>query len=217
MGWIPETATLTPPPRRDAGLERHPENERAFQERLMEVYAGFLEHTDTQAGRLLDELESMGIRDNTLFIYILSDNGASAEGMQGTVAELLAQNGIPSTVAEQMAAVQKLGGLSAIGGPKTDNMYYSAWAWAGDTPFRYMKLIASDFGGTRTPMAISWPAHQGRQDAAAAVPPRQRRRADDLRGSARPRSWTASGRTRSTARASPIPSTRRPLRGARRR
>ena len=101
----------------------------------------------------------MGIRDSTLFIYILSDNGASAEGMQGSVAELNAQNGIPSTVAEQQAVLQPLGGLAALGGPRVDNMYHSAWAWAGDTPFRYMKLIASDFGGTRTPMVISWPGH----------------------------------------------------------
>lgn len=124
----------------------------------MEVYAGFLEHTDVQVGKLVDELDAMGIRDNTLFIYIFSDNGASAEGMQGSVAELNAQNGIPSTVAEHIGVLDGLGGLSAIGGPRTDNMYHSAWAWAGDAPFRYTKLIASDFGGTRTPMVISWPA-----------------------------------------------------------
>ena len=158
MGWIPETATLAPRPEGLPAWTDIPADERAFQERLMEVYAGFLEHTDAQAGRLLDELDAMGIRDNTLFLYILSDNGASAEGLGGTVAELLVHNGITSSVAEQLAAVQKIGGLSAIGGLKTDNMYHSAWAWAGDTPFRYTKLIASDFGGTRTPMAISWPA-----------------------------------------------------------
>jgi arylsulfatase len=124
----------------------------------MEVYAGFLEHTDVQVGKLVDELKAMGIRDNTLFIYIVSDNGASAEGVDGSVAELNAQNGIPTTVAEHIAVAQKLGGLSAIGGPRMDNMYHSAWAWAGDAPFRYTKLIAADFGGTRTPMVISWPA-----------------------------------------------------------
>ena len=123
----------------------------------MEVYAGFLEHTDAQVGRLIDELEARGIRDNTLVIYILSDNGASAEGIDGSVAELNSQNGIPSTVAEHIAVVERLGGLDAIGGPKMDNMYHSAWAWAGDSPFRYTKLIAADWGGTRTPMVISWP------------------------------------------------------------
>jgi arylsulfatase len=74
------------------------------------------------------------------------------------VAELNSQNGIPSTTAEHIAVAQQLGGLDAIGGPKMDNMYHSGWAWAGDSPFRYTKLIASDWGGTRTPMVISWPA-----------------------------------------------------------
>jgi len=158
MGWIPEDTTLAPRPDGMPAWEDIPESERAFQERLMEVYAGFLEHTDVQVGKLIDELEAQGIRDNTLVIYIFSDNGASAEGMQGTIAELNAQNGIPSTVAEHIAVLDELGGLEAIGGPRTDNMYHSAWAWAGDSPFRYTKLIASDWGGTRTPMVISWPA-----------------------------------------------------------
>ncbi len=157
MGWIPAEATLTPRPESMPAWRDIPEAERAFQERLMEVYAGFLEHTDVQVGKLVDELEALGIHDNTLFIYIVSDNGASAEGMEGSVAELNAQNGIPSTVVEHIAVAQNLGGLAAIGGPKMDNMYHSAWAWAGDTPFRFTKLIASDFGGTRTPMVISWP------------------------------------------------------------
>jgi arylsulfatase A-like enzyme len=157
MGWIPEDAVRSPRPEGMIEWKDIPENERAFQERLMEVYAGFLEHTDTQVGKLIDELEEQDIRDNTLVIYILSDNGASAEGMEGSIAELNAQNGIPSTVAEHIAVLKSFGGLKALGGPKTDNMYNSAWAWAGDSPFRYTKLIASDFGGTRTPMVISWP------------------------------------------------------------
>jgi len=158
MGWIPADAELASRPEGMPAWSDIPDSERPFQERLMEVYAGFLEHTDTQVGKLVDALEGMGIRDNTLFIYIFSDNGASAEGMQGSLAELNAQNGIPTTVAEHIAVARSLGGLSAIGGPRTDNMYHSAWAWAGDTPFRYVKLIAGDFGGTRTPMVISWPA-----------------------------------------------------------
>ncbi len=111
-----------------------------------------------QAGKLIDELEARGIRDNTIVIYIVGDNGAAAEGIEGTVAELMAQNGIPSTVDEHIAVVEQLGGLEEIGGPKMDNMYNAAWAWAGDSPFRYTKLVAADWGGTRTPMVISWPA-----------------------------------------------------------
>ena len=157
MGWIPADTKLAPRPEGIPAWEDIPEDERAFQARLMEVYAGFLEHTDVQVGKLIDELDERGIRDNTMVIYILSDNGASAEGVEGSVAELNSQNGIPSTVAEHIAVAEKLGGLDEIGGPKMDNMYHSAWAWAGDSPFRYTKLIAADWGGTRTPMVISWP------------------------------------------------------------
>jgi len=157
MGWIPAETKLAPRPEGMPAWEDVPEEEKAFQARLMEVYAGFLEHTDVQVGKLIDELEARGIRDNTLVIYIVSDNGASAEGMEGSVAELNAQNGIPSTVDEQIAITEQVGGLDAIGGPKMDNMYHSGWAWAGDSPFRYTKLIAADWGGTRTPMVISWP------------------------------------------------------------
>jgi arylsulfatase len=77
--------------------------------------------------------------------------------MNGSIAELNAQNGISTTVEEHMDMTEELGGFEVIGGPKTDNMYNAAWAWAGDAPFRYTKLVASDFGGTRTPMVISWP------------------------------------------------------------
>jgi arylsulfatase len=157
MGWIPADTQLAPRPEGMPAWKDIPEDEKAFQARLMEVYAGFFEHTDVQVGRLIDELEARGIRDNTMVIYILSDNGASAEGLEGSVAELNSQNGIPSTVAEHIAIAEQLGGLEEIGGPKMDNMYRSAWAWAGDSPFRYTKLIAADWGGTRTPMVISWP------------------------------------------------------------
>ncbi len=157
MGWIPADTERPPRPEGMPAWEDVPDEEKPFQARLMEVYAGFLEHTDAQVGRLIDELEARGIRDNTLVIYIVSDNGASAEGIDGSVAELNSQNGIPSTVAEHIAVAEELGGLEAIGGPRMDNMYHSAWAWAGDSPFRYTKLIAADWGGTRTPMVISWP------------------------------------------------------------
>ena len=137
MGWIPADTVRPPRPEEMPAWNDLSDKERAFQERLMEVYAGFFEHTDVQVGRLIDELEARGIRDNTIVIYILSDNGASAEGMGGSVAELNAQNAIPTTVDEHIAVAEQLGGLEAVGGPKMDNMYHSAWAWAGDSPFRY--------------------------------------------------------------------------------
>ena len=124
----------------------------------MEVFAGFVEHVDVQAGKVMDELDRLGIRDNTIVFYIFGDNGSSAEGQNGTISELLAQNQIPNSISQHLAALSKLGGLDALGGPKVDNMYHAGWAWAGDTPFHYTKLIASHFGGTRNPMAVSWPA-----------------------------------------------------------
>ena len=124
----------------------------------MEVFAGFVEHVDVQVGKVIDELDRLGIRDNTIVFYIFGDNGSSAEGQNGSISELLAQNQIPNTMQQQIEALNKLGGLDALGGPKVDNMYHAGWAWAGSTPFHHTKLVASHFGGTRNPMAISWPA-----------------------------------------------------------
>ena len=97
------------------------------------------------------------MRDNTLVFYIFGDNGSSAEGQNGSISELLAQNQIPNTIAQQLEALDGIGGLDALGGPKADNMYHAGWAWAGGTPFRHTKLVASHFGGTRNPLVIDWP------------------------------------------------------------
>lgn len=157
MGLVSPDSELSPRPKSLAGWDSIPKEERAFQERLMEVYAGFLEHTDVQVGHLVDAVDEMGIRDNTIIIYIQSDNGPSAEGVEGSIAELNAQNAIPSKVSEHIDVLNKVGGLDALGGPRVDNMYHAGWAWAGSSPYRYVKLVAGDFGGTRTPMVISWP------------------------------------------------------------
>jgi arylsulfatase len=124
----------------------------------MEVFAGFTEHVDHEVGRLVDEVEQLGYGDNTLILYIWGDNGASAEGQNGTISELLAQNGIPSTTEQHIKALDSLGGLDVLGSPKTENMYHAGWAWAGGAPYKATKLIASHFGGTRNPMAVRWPA-----------------------------------------------------------
>ncbi len=157
LEWVPEDAVLANRPADMAAWDDIPESERDFQRRLMEVYAGFLEHTDTQAGKVISELDNLGIRDNTIVFYIVGDNGASAEGQEGTISEFLAQNLIPSTIDQQLEALDELGGLDALGTAKTENMYHAGWAWAGNAPFRYTKLVASHFGGTRNPMVFSWP------------------------------------------------------------
>ena len=156
-GWIPQTAQLTPRPESMASWDSIPEDEKPFQRRLMEVFAGFTEHADYNAGRVIDEIEKQGKLDNTLIFYIWGDNGSSSEGLYGTISEQLAQNGIPTKISQHLEALKELGGLDALGGPKTDNMYHAAWAWAGSTPYKSTKLVGAHFGGTRQPMAISWP------------------------------------------------------------
>ncbi|OCP21256.1 MULTISPECIES: arylsulfatase [unclassified Ensifer] len=158
-GIIPADTKLTERDPTMASWDSIPEAQRPFQERLMELFAGFVEHTDTQVGRLIDGMEQRGLKDNTLIFYIFGDNGSSSEGQQGSISELLAQNNIANTVEQQIDALNKLGGLPTLGTGKTDNMYHAGWAWAGGTPFKGTKLMASYFGGTRNPMVVSWPGH----------------------------------------------------------
>lgn len=156
-GWVPEDAVLTPRPESLQGWDDIPDHQKPFQARLMEVCAGFGEHADVQAGRVVDELERLGYADDTIVIYIWGDNGSSGEGQNGTISELLAQNMIPTTIDQHIAALEELGGLDALGTPATDNQYHAAWAWAGSSPYQGMKLMASHLGGTRNPMFIQWP------------------------------------------------------------
>jgi arylsulfatase A-like enzyme len=158
LGWIPQNAQLTPRPATLASWDSIPEAEKPFQRRLMEVWAGFVEHADHNAGKVIDEIERQGKLDNTLVFYIWGDNGSSAEGQNGTISELLAQNGIPTTIQQHIKALNELGGLDVLGSPKTDNMFHAGWAWAGSTPYKSTKLVGAHFGGTRQPMAVSWPA-----------------------------------------------------------
>ncbi len=157
-GWIPASAVNTPRPADLASWDSIPEDQKPFQRRLMEVYAGFCEHVDHEVGRLVDEVENLGYGDDTLILYIWGDNGASAEGQNGTISELVAQNGIPTKIEQHIKALESLGGLDVLGSPKTDPMYHAGWAWAGGAPYKGTKLLASHFGGTRNPMAVRWPA-----------------------------------------------------------
>lgn len=156
-GWIPQSAELTARPETMASWDSIPEDERPFQRRLMEVFAGFAEHADHYAGTVIDEIDRLGELDNTLIFYIWGDNGSSAEGLNGTISEQLAQNAIPSEISQHLAALEELGGLEALGGRKTDNMYHAGWAWAGSAPYQGTKLMGSYFGGTRNPMLVAWP------------------------------------------------------------
>ena len=153
MGWIPSDAQLTPRPATLASWDSIPDDEKPFQRRLMEVFAGFTEHVDVQIGRIVDEIDRLGYGDNTLILYILGDNGASAEGQNGTISELLAQNGIPTTTKQQIAALNTLGGLDVLGSPKTDPCIMPAG------PGRAVRLIRRPSSSPRISVAraIRWP------------------------------------------------------------
>ena len=147
----------------------------------MEVYAGFTEHVDHEVGRVVDEIDHLGYGDNTLIMYIWGDNGASAEGQDGTISELLAQNGIPSTTEQHIKALNALGGLDVLGSPKTDNMYHAGWAWAGGAPLQGDKTDRVAFRRHAQPHGDPLAgANQARPHAARPVPSRQRYRPDHL-------------------------------------
>ncbi|KAA9111285.1 arylsulfatase [Microbacterium rhizomatis] len=159
LGVIPADTELTPRDDAFPAWDSLTDDERALYARQMEVYAGYQENADHNIGRLIDEIERMGQLDNTLILYIWGDNGASLEGtLTGSFNELTMQNGIPLTSEQQLALIDAHGGLDSWGGPDTAPHCSAAWAWAGNTPFRWGKQVASHLGGTRNPMVVSWPA-----------------------------------------------------------
>jgi len=152
MGVIPKGTTLTPRPKEIPAWDDHTQEQKRFMARQAENYADFLEHTDYEVGRLVDALREMGELENTLVIYIIGDNGSSAEGtLTGVINELMSLNGFQPKFEEMMHRIDE------IGLPGTSPHYAVGWAWAGDTPFQWTKQIASHFGGTRNGTIISWP------------------------------------------------------------
>ena len=153
MGIIPASADLTVRPKEIPSWDSQSADEKKLEERQMETFAGFAEHTDEQLGRLMDALDDMGVKDNTLVIYIVGDNGASAEGGPlGAYNEMMALNGIVQNAAINMPHLENWGE------PSTFPHYAIGWAWAGDTPFQWTKQIASHYGGTTNGCVIRWPA-----------------------------------------------------------
>ncbi len=152
LGVIPVDAKLTPRPVEiPAWSEMNSDQKRLF-ERQMETFAGFAEHTDHEVGRLVEQLETIGELDNTLFFYIVGDNGSSAEGgPEGTYNEMMALNGIVGKADQMMEHIDEWGG------PSTFPHFAIGWAWAGNTPFQWTKQVASHFGGTRNAMVLHWP------------------------------------------------------------
>jgi arylsulfatase len=127
-----------------------PANEKKLYARMMEVFAGFVTHTDYHYGRLFEFLKSIGEFDNTLIMFV-SDNGASAEGgPHGSVNENKFFNNVPDSVDENL----KL--LAQLGGPNTFNHYAWGWTHAGNTPFKRWKRETYR-GGASDPFIVHWP------------------------------------------------------------
>ncbi len=150
MGIVPDGTTLAP---RNPGVEPWDElsdAKRALYTRMQEAFAGFLDHTDDQIGRLIDYLDETDLLDDTL-VLLVSDNGASQEGgKHGTLNELAFFNRIPMPVDTMLDRVDE------IGGPNVYNNYPWGWAQVGNTPLRFYKQNTYE-GGIRDPLIVHWP------------------------------------------------------------
>ena len=154
LGVVPEGAELTAPNPEIPHWDEMADELKPVLARQMEVYAGFLDHTDAQVGKLVDALEELEILDDTLFIYIIGDNGASAEGTpQGTFNEMIPANGFNDLETPEFMASH----MDDFGGPTSFNHYAVGWAHAMNTPFQWTKQVASHFGGTRNGTVVHWP------------------------------------------------------------
>jgi len=154
LGVIPADAELTARPPEIPAWADMPDDLKPVLARQMEVYAGFMEHTDHHVGRFIDALAELDILDNTLVYCIIGDNGASAEGtLQGTFNELMVLNGAAALETTEFMASH----IDDFGTPRAYNHYAVGWAHAMDTPYQWTKQVASHWGGTRTGTIVRWP------------------------------------------------------------
>jgi len=157
LGIMPENAKLPPWPEGEKGLPKWDSLgllEKKLFIKQMDVYGAYLAYADHEIGRVIQEVEDLGELNNTLIIYISGDNGASAEGMlNGTPNEYTTFNGVAVPVKAQYLW------YPFWGSDKTFPHFAAEWAWAMDTPFKWVKQVASHFGGTAQGMAMSWPGH----------------------------------------------------------
>ena len=154
-GVVPPDAELTARHAEIPAWVDMPDELKAVLARQMEVYAGFLEHTDHHIGRLVDALEAINALDNTLVFYILGDNGASAEGhINGSFNEYLFMNGAAALETPEFLASR----IDLLGTPQAFNHFSVGWAHAMDTPYQWTKQVASHWGGTRNATVVHWPA-----------------------------------------------------------
>src|SRR5687768_17089082 len=153
LGLVPQNVKLANKPTDIKDWDKLSADEKRLFAKQMETYAGFAEHTDNEIGRLASAIEDLGELDNTLILYVVGDNGASAEGqMNGMYNEMTYFNGIPETVPDMLKHINEWGD------PSTYPHMAAGWAVATNAPFAWTKQVASDFGGTRNGMVAHWPA-----------------------------------------------------------
>jgi arylsulfatase A-like enzyme len=154
IGVVPADAELTARPDEIPAWDEMPDDLKPVLARQMEVYAGFLEHTDHHVGRLIDALADLGVLDDTLVYVIVGDNGASAEGtLQGTFNEGLVFNAAAHLETTEFLVSR----IADFGTPRANNHYAVGWAHAMDTPYQWTKQVASHWGGTRNGTIVRWP------------------------------------------------------------
>jgi len=154
LGVVPPEAELTARHEEIPAWDDMPDELKPVLVRQMEVYAGFLEHTDHHVGRLVDALDDLGVLEDTLIYYIIGDNGASAEGtINGTFNEMFMFNGAAALETPEFVASR----IDELGTPTSYNHFAVGWAHAMDTPYQWTKQVASHWGGTRNGTIVHWP------------------------------------------------------------
>jgi arylsulfatase A-like enzyme len=154
LGVIPATAELTKRHKEIPAWDDMPAELKPVLARQMEIYAGFLEQTDHEVGRVVDAIGDLGVLDDTLIYYIIGDNGASAEGTpNGCFNEMTTLNGMPGVETTEFL----LSKIDDFGTPNAYNHYAVGWAHALCTPYQWTKQIASHWGGTRNGTIVHWP------------------------------------------------------------
>ncbi len=152
MGVVPKGTKLAPKPAAIRDWDKLSADEQRLFAHQAEVFAAYVDFTDSEIGRMLKAVEEVGQLDNTLVFYIAGDNGTSAEGgAVGMFNEYTYFNGVEEKVPDLLKVMDKWGG------PETYPHMAAGWAVAFDAPFAWTKQVASDFGGTRNGLVVHWP------------------------------------------------------------
>jgi arylsulfatase A-like enzyme len=154
LGVVPDDAELTARHEEIPAWDDIPDDLKPVLARQMEIYAGFMEHTDHHVGRLIDALDDISVLEDTLVYYIIGDNGASAEGdIHGCFNELINLNGANALQTTEFMVSK----IDEFGTPAAYNHYAVGWAHALDTPYQWTKQVASHWGGIRNGTIVHWP------------------------------------------------------------